>query len=127
MQPQFSVLVYLTWLKLIGIGLQTLRHLFDLEHLEAAEAKYSNLIKKATTGMSFLYASYPNYLKHCIDSPLRLLQKGNQDLGQHKIISVVTRNITSYGMAFCAQVIADLAPLNPIIFSGFAYGVGICI
>lgn len=39
---------------------------------------------------------------------------------------VGTRNITSYGMSFCKKVIEDLAPLNPIIISGFAYGIDIC-
>ena len=49
-------------------------------------------------------------------------------MNQRKIISVVgTRNITSYGADFCAQFIEDIAPLNPIIVSGFAYGVDICI
>ena len=72
--------------------------------------------------------SYPNYLKHCIDGPILLFQKGNIDLDGRKIISVVgTRNITSYGTAFCEKFIEDLAPLNPIIVSGFAYGVDICI
>ena len=45
-----------------------------------------------------------------------------------KIISVVgTRNITSYGHAFCEDFIEEIAPLNPIIVSGFAYGVDITI
>jgi len=44
-----------------------------------------------------------------------------------KVISIVgTRNITSYGTAFCEKLIEDLAPLDPVIVSGFAYGVDIC-
>lgn len=70
---------------------------------------------------------YPKYLKQCIDSPMILFKKGNIDFENNKIISVVgTRNITSYGMSFCKKFIEDLAPLNPIIISGFAYGVDIC-
>ena len=72
--------------------------------------------------------NYPKYLKHCIDGPILIFQKGNIDLAQRKIISVVgTRNITSYGTSFCEQFIEELAPLNPVIISGFAYGVDICI
>ena len=42
------------------------------------------------------------------------------------MISIVgTRQITSYGTEFCKKLIADLAPLDPIIVSGFAYGVDI--
>lgn len=71
---------------------------------------------------------YPAYLKHCIDSPILLFSQGNIDLNRRRIISIVgTRNITSYGTSFCEQLIEDLAPLDPIIVSGFAYGVDICV
>jgi DNA processing protein len=69
---------------------------------------------------------YPNRLKHCIDSPVLLFTSGTIDLNNRKIISIVgTREITSYGTEFCKKLIEDLAPLNPVIVSGFAYGVDI--
>ena len=37
-----------------------------------------------------------------------------------------TRKITSYGNAFCEDFIAEIAPVNPVIVSGLAYGVDIC-
>lgn len=65
-------------------------------------------------------------MKHCIDSPILLFSSGNIDLNNRRIISIVgTRQITSYGTEFCKKLIEDLAPLNPIIVSGFAYGVDI--
>jgi DNA processing protein len=49
------------------------------------------------------------------------------DLLGKRIISIVgTRNVTSYGLSFCEELLTDLAPLNPTIVSGFAYGVDIC-
>jgi DNA processing protein len=55
-----------------------------------------------------------------------LFTRGNIDLQNKKIISVVgTRKITSYGIQFCEKLISDLAVLNPIIVSGFAYGADI--
>lgn len=115
-------------LKIDGIGTHTTKHLFDAIHLEAAENEYKYIEKNHISCTYFKDASYPNYLKHCIDGPILLFQKGNIDLERQRIISVVgTRNITSYGTAFCEQFIADIAPLNPIIISGFAYGVDICI
>ena len=55
-----------------------------------------------------------------------LFTSGKIDFSNRKIISIVgTRQITSYGSEFCKKLIADLAPLNPIIVSGFAYGVDI--
>jgi DNA processing protein len=42
------------------------------------------------------------------------------------MISIVgTRQITSYGTEFCKKLLEDLAIFNPIIVSGFAYGVDI--
>lgn len=115
-------------LKIDGIGTQTIRHIFDTEHLEAAETELDYISKNNIEWTYFQDVDYPNYLKHCIDSPILLFKKGNIDLENRKIISVVgTRNITSYGMAFCEKFIEDIAPLNPIIVSGFAYGVDICI
>ncbi|MGB3144288.1 MAG: DNA-processing protein DprA [Maribacter sp.] len=115
-------------LKIDGIGTHTLKYLFDTEHLEAAESEYEYILKNDISCTYFTDATYPNYLRHCIDSPILLFQKGNIELTGRKIISVVgTRNITSYGASFCEQFISDLAPLNPIIVSGFAYGVDICV
>lgn len=114
-------------LKIDGIGTYTLQGLYDTEHLEAAQQEYE-YIKRNNLGYSyFMGEDYPMLLKHCIDSPTLLFQRGNIDLAGRRIISIVgTRNITSYGLAFCERFIEEIAPLNPIIVSGFAYGVDIC-
>ena len=62
-----------------------------------------------------------------MDGPILFFQDGNIDLENKKIISIVgTRKITTYGISFCEKLVADLAPLNPVIVSGFAYGIDIC-
>ena len=115
-------------LKIDGIGTHTIKYLFNAAHLKAAEAEYSYIISNNIQYTYFRDAEYPKHLKHCIDAPILLFRKGKMDFAGRKIISVVgTRNITSYGMAFCEQFVKDIAPLNPIIVSGFAYGVDICI
>ncbi len=115
-------------LKIEGIGKVTLNGLYDLEHLEAAEKEYEFVQNNEIEYSYFLDADYPSYLKHCIDAPVLLFKRGNIDFENRKIISVVgTRNITNYGSAFCESFIAEIAPLNPIIVSGFAYGVDIAI
>ena len=115
-------------LKIDGIGTYTLQGLYDAEHQEAAETEYEYIQKKNIAVSYFMSANYPPYLKHCIDSPILLFSRGNIDLKGRKIICVVgTRKITSYGMAFCEKFIEDIAPLNPIIVSGFAYGVDIAV
>jgi len=114
--------------KLDGIGSGILKGLMDLEHLEAAELEYEFIRSQAINLHYFMEDGYPAYLKHCIDSPILLFSQGNIDLNRRRIISIVgTRNITSYGTSFCEQLIEDLAPLDPIIVSGFAYGVDICV
>ncbi len=114
-------------LRIDGIGTQTIRGLYDAEHLEAAEKELQYILDCGIGYSYFKDKGYPRYLKHCIDGPLILFKKGNFDLGDRKIISVVgTRNITRYGTAFCEKLIGDLAPLDPIIVSGFAYGVDVC-
>ncbi|UII77542.1 DNA-processing protein DprA [Flagellimonas sp. HMM57] len=115
-------------LKIESVGQATIKGLFDTVHLEEAEAEY-DYIKKEHVGICyFMDKNYPEYLKHCFDGPIVLFKRGNIDLEHRKIISVVgTRNVTSYGTAFCEEFIEEIAPLNPVIVSGFAYGVDITV
>ena len=114
--------------KIEGIGEKTLKGLFDSKHYKAALQEYEFIIQNNIEYTYFTDPTYPNYLKHCLDGPLLLFKRGNIRLAGRKIISVVgTRSITGYGMDFCEQFIEDIAPLNPIIVSGFAYGVDICV
>lgn len=109
-----------------GVGSVLLKKIKDKTVFELAEKELRFISENKISAVSFLDANYPDKLKHCIDSPLVLFSSGNIDLKNRKIISIVgTRQITSYGTAFCEKLISDLAPLNPIIVSGFAYGVDI--
>ncbi|GLU43164.1 DNA-processing protein DprA [Allomuricauda sp. NBRC 101325] len=115
-------------LKIDGIGRFTINGLFDAIYLEEAKNEYEFILKNDIAFSYFMDETYPDRLKHCVDGPIILFQRGNMDFEQKKIISVVgTRNITSYGTAFCEQFIEEIAPLDPIIVSGLAYGVDIAI
>ncbi len=115
-------------LKIEGIGQLTLKGLFDSIHIEEAEAEYDYIRREHIDLCYYMDQEYPYYLQHCLDGPILLFKSGNIDLQNKKIISVVgTRNITSYGTAFCEEFIEEIAPLDPIIVSGFAYGVDITI
>lgn len=114
-------------IKIEGIGQTTLSGLFDKTYLKQAEKEYEYLQKNNIAYSYFMDGDYPKYLKHCIDAPILLFRSGNFNLKDAKLISIVgTRNITSYGQAFIESFIDQIAPLNPIIVSGFAYGVDIC-
>lgn len=109
-----------------GVGSVLLRNLKDKTVFEKAN-KELEFIKSNAIHVSFFQdTSYPDRLKHCIDSPVLIFTSGNINLKNKKLISIVgTRQITSYGMEFCKKFIEDLAPLDPVIVSGFAYGVDI--
>ncbi|MBC7605349.1 MAG: DNA-protecting protein DprA [Burkholderiales bacterium] len=109
-----------------GIGSILLRNLKDKTIFQKAEAELKFIEKNRINVSFFQDENYPDRLKHCLDGPLLLFSSGNIQLHKRKIISIVgTRQITPYGSAFCQKLIEDLAPLNPIIVSGFAYGVDI--
>lgn len=112
--------------KISGIGTYTIRHLFDAENLKEAEKEVFTIQKNNIEPFYYLEDGYPENLKHCADSPILLFQKGNINFSTKKIISIVgTRNITTYGKEFCKNLIEELQPHQPIIVSGFAYGVDI--
>jgi DNA processing protein len=113
--------------KIEGIGTLLVNNLLDEDSLEKAEKELAYIQQTNTQFSYFLDADYPQNLKHCIDAPILLFKDGNINLHTDKIISIVgTRNITSYGRDFCNQLIKDLTEYNPVIVSGFAYGVDIC-
>lgn len=113
-------------LKIDGIGSITISDLFASNHLEAAEAELNFIKTEGIKTHYFTENTYPERLKHCIDSPILLFEAGNINLNNKHIISVVgARKITSSGIAFCEKLIEELAIFNPIIVSGFAYGTDI--
>ena len=113
--------------KINGIGPHITTHLFDDENLKRAEEELKYIQQKKVNYSYFLDENYPNNLKHSIDAPILIFKDGNLNLNNSKIISIVgTRNSTSYGRDFCNQLIEDLKNYNPIIVSGFAYGIDIC-
>jgi DNA processing protein len=113
-------------LKIDGIGLTTIKTLFDTTHLAAAETELEFIKDHEISCLYFMDNNYPERLKTCIDSPFLLFQVGDMNLKQQRIISIVgTRKITSYGVAFCEKLIEQLSPFDPIIVSGFAYGTDI--
>jgi DNA processing protein len=114
--------------KINGVGSQMLKNLNDKKNLLRAEKEIDYLQKNPQIHTQyFLDESYPSMLKHCIDAPVILFSNGTIYLQQQPIISIVgTRKITSYGDHFCKDLVAAIAPYNPIIVSGFAFGVDIC-
>ncbi|REG98866.1 DNA-processing protein DprA [Flavobacterium aquicola] len=109
-----------------GVGSVLLKNFKDKSVFEKAKQELDFIQRNNVEVLSFQDRNYPDRLKHCIDSPVLLFSSGNINLKNRRIISIVgTRQITSYGTEFCKKLIEDLVPLDPIIVSGFAYGVDI--
>ena len=112
--------------KIEGIGQKIIRSLKDKSHLKDAEEELKFIKSNQIEVLYFEEDNYPKLLKQCIDSPILLFKTGNFNLENKRIISIVgTRRITTSGISFCEKLIEDLAPYNPIIISGFAYGTDI--
>ncbi len=115
-------------LKIKGIGTTMTRHLYDSLYLRLAEREYRFITDRGIDVIPFSDIRYPQYLNHCPDAPLLLFSRGNISLTEQRIISIVgTRNMTRQGGEFCRKLVEELRPLNPVIVSGFAYGVDICV
>mgnify|MGYP006142116233 CR=1 FL=1 len=109
-----------------GVGDVLIKNLKDKTVHEKAEQELKFIEAEKINFCYYQNENYPDRLKHCIDGPILLFSAGNIDFNNRRMISIVgTREITSYGTEFCKKLIEDLAVFNPIIVSGFAYGVDI--
>ena len=109
------------------IGSVILQHLFDPVHLREAEKEWRYIQDQQIRYHTFFDADYPANLKQIIDAPILFFSRGNIDLANKKIISIVgTRQATSYGIGFCEKLVEELAHLHDlVIVSGYAYGIDI--
>jgi DNA processing protein len=84
-----------------------------------------NFIEKYKIKPLFLTdADYPKRLLHCYDPPTLLFYRGNANLNTSKIISIIgTRSNSDYGKMMTEKILASLAPHQPLVVSGLAYGI----
>lgn len=98
------------------------------EPLRRAEIELEYDLKYGITPLCLNDTAYPQRFKDCDDAPLVLFYKGNADLNQRRILSIVgTRHATPYGEDCIRRFIRDLQELCPqvLIVSGLAYGIDI--
>ena len=109
------------------------------DRLVAALENMDDMISRAETELEFDMnhgivplcfndRNYPKRLAECADAPLVLYYKGNADVNQRRIISIVgTRRCTLYGRDMTARLVKRMRELLPktLIVSGLAYGIDI--
>lgn len=96
--------------------------------LDRAKREVEFIHKNKIKTCFYLDENYPVRLKNCNDAPIMLFFKGNANLNEDKIISVVgTRNATNYGKEICDELIHSFAHRNYplLVVSGLAYGIDI--
>lgn len=109
-----------------GVGEVLYNNLRNTGVFALAESEVRFIHANGIKPVYFMDANYPERLKHCVDGPVVLFGSGNINLEGRKTLSIVgTRQMTAYGADFIRKLLEDLAPLNPVIISGFAYGVDI--
>lgn len=114
--------------KVPGIGSVYAKSIIDhkTEALNTAEEELKYIDENEITPLFYLDDNYPKRLVHCEDGPILLYTKGNVNYNTQKVVSIVgTRRATEYGKEFCEKIIKGLAPHNPLIVSGLAYGIDV--
>ncbi len=109
-----------------GINKDVLKALDDSSILKAASSEIEFLKSNQISPLYYKDKNYPFYLKQCIDGPVVLFKTGNFSFKQRNYLSIVgTRKCTEMGKSFCEALAYELKPYNPVIVSGFAYGIDI--
>ncbi|MEQ8474878.1 DNA-processing protein DprA [Fulvivirga sp.] len=113
-------------LKIPGIGAFTADSISKDIPMKRAEVELNKCDKEGVQILLHTDKAFPKRLNHINDAPSLLYYKGAADLNSNKIVSIVgTRKATAYGKEITEHIIEHLAPHNPVIVSGLAYGIDI--
>lgn len=114
--------------KIPGIGEINAQRIKDKEIFTRAEKEIRFIEKNEIDVVFYTDKDFPRRLKTCVDAPVLLYTKGNLDLNEHRVVSIVgTRNATNYGKQVCDELIHEFSSRNykVLIVSGLAYGIDI--
>jgi DNA processing protein len=114
--------------KIPGIGEVNAQKVIRQNVLERAKKEVDFILKNRIKTFFYLDENYPARLKNCSDAPIVLYYKGNANLNEQRIISVVgTRNATNYGKELCDELIRSFSQRNYqlLVVSGLAYGIDV--
>jgi len=117
-----------TLTKIPGIGEVNAGRIKENGTLAKAEKEIEFILKKNINVLFYTEKEYPRRLKTCADAPILLYTKGNMNLDEQRVISVVgTRNATDYGKNICDELIQKIAErkYSALVVSGLAYGIDI--
>lgn len=115
-------------MKIPGIGETNAKRLKDKSVFERAEKEMEFMKKYNISALFYTDKNFPRRLKSCPDSPVLIYTKGNMNLDEQRVISIVgTRNATEYGKQACDELIRQFSERKypVLVVSGLAYGIDI--
>jgi len=114
--------------KIPGIGEVNAHRIKDKSVLLNAEKELRFITKNEISALFYTDKNFPHRLKTCVDAPVIIYTRGNLNLDEQRILSIVgTRNATNYGKQVCEELIQNLSErkYKALIVSGLAYGIDI--
>lgn len=109
-----------------GVGEVTAEAILNGKPFQEAEKELRRAEKESVELVFYMDKKYPSRLKSIPDAPSILYIKGHIDFENPKSVAIVgTRQATPYGKAQVEKIIRELAPHQPLIVSGLAYGIDI--
>ncbi len=110
--------------KLEGIGEIRAKCIRDFNQYKKVEQEIAFIEKYKITPLFLTHSNYPKRLLNCYDPPTMLYYKGNADLNNARVISVIgTRSHTEYGKQVTEKLLMDLESTNVLVVSGLAFGI----
>ncbi|GHB65169.1 DNA-processing protein DprA [Persicitalea jodogahamensis] len=117
---------YKKLIKIPGIGDKVARSIIAKHGWSDAEKEFEKCTKSGINLIFYTDPTYPKRLKPLYDSPVLLYSQGVIDYNAVRTVGIVgTRKVTDYGKSVTETIIRDLAPYQPLLVSGLAYGVDI--
>ena len=113
-------------IKIPGVSEKIVRSIQNKEGWAEAEKEWELSQKSDFKLIFYTDSNYPKRLKPLYDSPVLLYSSGNTDFNAARTVGIVgTRQISEYGKSVTETIIRELAPYQPLLVSGLAYGVDI--
>lgn len=117
-------------MKIPGIGEISANKIIQQDVLQRAEKESEFVLKNNIQCLFYLDNDYPKRLQACTDAPIVLFLKGDVNLNELYVISMVgTRNATAYGKEICDQFMKGISEREypVLVVSGLAYGIDVTV
>jgi DNA processing protein len=107
-----------------GIGEVRANQIKNFTQFQLAEDEIKFIGKHHIQPLFITSPNYPQRLLHCYDAPTMLYYRGNANLNETKVISIIgTRTNSNYGKEITEQLVQGLQAYNVVIVSGLAFGI----